>query len=63
MQYMNIYKQTAPRMSVFTDINDQYDQEFKHEFVPTEMDFFGDATAYEKYLDFELKKMQQQEKE
>jgi hypothetical protein len=60
---MNIYKQTAKRLGVFTDVDDQFNTEHPNEFVPAELDFFGDATAYEKYLDFELKKLKAEEKE
>lgn len=64
IQYMNIYKTTVPRLSVFTDINDKYAKECANEFVPaSDLPFFGDATAYEKYLDIELKKLQQQDRE
>jgi hypothetical protein len=64
IQYMNIYKSKVPRLSVFTDINDKYVKECHNEFVPSsELPFFGDATAYEKYLDNELKKLQQQDRE
>lgn len=31
--------------------------------MPNELTFFGDATAYEKYLDFEIKKLKAEEKE
>lgn len=51
MQYMNIYKQSAKRLGVFDEITDQYDQQAQGEFLPQEYSFFGDATAYEKYLD------------
>ena len=61
---MNIYKQTARRLNVFTDINDQFNKDEQiNGFVPNELTFFGDATAYEKYLDFEIKKLKAEEKE
>lgn len=59
---MNIYKQTAKRLGVFTDVNDEFKLENPNEFDTPELDFYGDATAYEKYLEFEIKKLKAEEK-
>lgn len=62
MQYMNIYKQKAKRLSIFDNITTSYDQQTQGEFLPVEYSFFGDATAYEKYLDHEVKNLFEREK-
>lgn len=62
MQYMNIYKSSAKRLGCFEEINEEYDQQNKGEFLPNEYSFFGDATQYEKYLESELKSVMNEEK-
>lgn len=56
MQYMNIYKQSAKRLSVFEDVSKDCDDQAQDS-------FFGDATAYEKQLDADLKNLMENEKQ
>jgi len=59
IQYLNIYKKTATRLSVFTDMDEQADAEL----LPADAALVADATSYEKYLDQQLRQLQLQEKE
>lgn len=57
LQYMNIYRGPAKRLSVFQEIGAEADKQNFCDDV-----FYGDATAYEKYLDYEVKNMMEQER-
>lgn len=54
IQYMNIYKQSAKRLSVFEKIASHFIEDRDRLF------FFGDATAYEQYLESMIKEFEQE---
>jgi hypothetical protein len=48
--YMNIYKKTVKRLGCFQDVTDKFDASNKVADA-SELDFYGDATAYEIHLE------------
>ena len=50
VQYMNIYKKTVSRLSCFKSVTDEFDEANKVADI-SELDFHGDATAYEVHLE------------
>lgn len=58
IQYMNIYKKTLKRLDAFEEMTDEFNSDNESE--EDEL-FFGDATAYEQYLDSQIKSMNQQD--